>query len=292
MYEYGGPILPGRSETGVEMSKAPVTKKAQSSVLTRTEQIQGHVHQLHARDLQLWSIGALVFLVVVAVVMALVMPNVVRAPKSMEMQALYLPQLFYGLISLILLFNIYLLIQKSSLNATRHALIGELIVNERLEGLSLVDPVTQLLNRRGMNQLIPKEVARSNRMGGNLTFMKIDISSFNEINAKFGDTEGNSLLAEFGKLLKAVFRGGDTVFRLDGHEFLVVMPDTSELQCEPPLQRLLRSAEQWNLNNNKPYELSFRWAFAAYAISSDFEDTLRTLDRKMFLTKNTLVPVF
>jgi len=55
---------------------------------------------------------------------------------------------------------------------------------------------------------------------------------------------------------------------------------------------LLRSVEQWNLNNSKPYELSFRWAFTAYAIGSDFEDTLRTLDRKMFLTKNTVVPVF
>lgn len=273
------------------MSKALGRKKELSSVVTRTEQVQGQLHQLSARDLQHWSIGILTVVVFAAAALAFVNPNLLWAPKDLKLQQLYLPQLLFGSISLVLLFNIYLLILKSSLITTRHALISELVVNERLESLSLVDPVTQLLNRRGMNQLIPKEVARSNRMGGNLTFMKIDIHGFNELNAKVGDSEGNVLLADFGKLLKAVFRGGDTVFRLDGHEFLVAMPDTSELQCEPPLQRLLRSVEQWNLNSNKPYELSFRWAFTGYAIGSDFEDTLRTLDRKMFLTKNTLVPV-
>ncbi|HEV7219120.1 MAG TPA: GGDEF domain-containing protein [Terriglobales bacterium] len=274
------------------MSKALGRKKEHSSVVTRTEQVQGQLHQLSARNLHLWSIGALAIVVVTAATLAFVTPNLVWAPTNIKMQQLYLPQVLFGLISLILLFNICLLIQKSSLNATRHSLISELVVNERLESLSLVDPVTQLLNRRGMTQLIPKEVARSNRMGGSLTFMKIDIHGFNELNTKFGDTEGNFLLSDFGKLLKAIFRGGDTVFRLDGPEFLIAMPDTSELQCEPPLQRLLRSVEQWNLNNSKPYELSFRWAFTAYAIGSDFEDTLRTLDRKMFLTKNTVVPAF
>ncbi|MGH9513532.1 MAG: GGDEF domain-containing protein [Terriglobales bacterium] len=263
-------------------------KKSQG--LPRQEQIQGHIHQLSERDLYLWSIGILILVVITAMVLAFVAPNVMWMRVNIRVEQLYLPQLFFGTISLILLFDIYLLIQKSSLNATRNALISELVVNEHLESRSLIDPVTQLLNRRGMEQLIPKEVARSNRMGGNLTFMKIDISSFNEINAKFGDTEANSLLADFGKLMKAVFRGGDIVFRQDGHEFLVVMPDTGEAQCEPPVQRLLKSVEQWNLNNSKPYELSFRWAFAAYNLGTEFENTLRTLDRKLFLTKNTLVP--
>jgi diguanylate cyclase (GGDEF)-like protein len=274
------------------MSKAANQKNDQSSGLTRTEQIQGEINQLSARDLQLWSIGLLSILLLAAAAMAFAMPAVMWTSKTIKIEEIYLPPLLYGLISLTLLFNIHLLSQKFSSNVTRRALINELSLNERLESLSLVDPVTQLLNRRGMSQLIPKEVARANRLGGNLTFMKIDISSFNEISAKFGTGEGNGLLVEFGKLLKSVFRGGDTVFRQNGHEFMVVMPDTSEPQCEPPLQRLLQSVEQWNLNNNKPYELSFRWAFAAYPIGSDFEDTLRSLDRKMYVNKNTLLPVF
>ena len=102
-----------------------------------------------------------------------------------------LPQLFFGLISLILLFNIYLIGQKLTLNNTRRALISELVLNERLESLSLVDPLTQLLNRRAMNELIPREVARANRMASHLTFISMDLNGFREINSKYGATEAS-----------------------------------------------------------------------------------------------------
>ena len=77
----------------------------------------------------------------------------------------YLPQLFFGLICLVVLFNIYLLSQRVNLNSTRKALISELVLNERLESLSLIDPLTQLFNRRALNELISHQVARANRNG-------------------------------------------------------------------------------------------------------------------------------
>ena len=74
----------------------------------------------------------------------------------------------------------------------------------------------------------------------------MDLDHFRELNTKLGSMEGNRVLSEFGKMLKNVFRGGDLIFRQGGDEFLVVMPDTSEQQAEPPLQRLLRAVDQWN----------------------------------------------
>ena len=63
-------------------------------------------------------------------------------------------------------------------------------MNERLESLSLIDPLTQLLNRRALNELVPREVARANRLGNGLTFMAIDLNGFAAINSKFGALEG------------------------------------------------------------------------------------------------------
>ena len=157
------------------MAQARVETPAQPSMLERAEEIQQQIQQISGRDLQLWSIGILVILVLTAGILSLVLPNLMWSQRILHIQQSYLPQLFFGLISLVLLFNIYLLGQKITLNATRRALIRELVLNERLESLSLIDPLTQLLNRRAMNEFIPREVARANRLGSGLTFMVVNL---------------------------------------------------------------------------------------------------------------------
>ena len=274
------------------MPQSPEERTAPPSMLARAEEIQQQIQQLSGRDLQLWSIGILITLVLTAGLLALLLPNLVWAQRVVRIQVSYLPQLFFGLISLILLFNIYLLGQKLTLNATRRALVRELVLNERLENLSLIDPLTQLLNRRALNELIPREVARANRLGGSLTFMTIDLNGFRAINSKFGVVEGDTLLVEFAKMLKTIFRGGDVVFRQGGDEFLVLMPDTDEERANFPLQRLQQAVEQWNLNSKKGYELSFTWGLAPYVTGGDVADVLRAIDRKMYQKKHNLVPVF
>lgn len=263
-----------------------------SSMLARAEEIQRQIQQLSGRDLQLWSIGLLLILVLTAGILALVLPNMVWAERVIRLDLAYLPQLFYGLISLILLFNIYFIGQKLALNHTRRALISELVLNERLESLSLIDPLTQLLNRRAMNELIPREIARANRLGSHLTVMTIDLDDFRALNAKLGSLEGNLVLRDFANMLTNNFRGGDIVFRQGGDEFLIVMPDTSEEQIDAPLRRLNRAVEHWNHSNNKGYELAFSWGVSSYVAGTELADMLRNVDRKLYQKKHNLVPVF
>jgi diguanylate cyclase (GGDEF)-like protein len=267
-------------------------RTTQPSMLVRADEIQQQIQQLSGRDLQLWSIGILVILVLTSGLLAVVLPNLVWAQRMVHVEHLYLPQLFFGLISLILLFNIYLLSQKRTLNNTRLALIRELVLNERLESLSLIDPLTQLLNRRALNELVPREVARANRLGNGLTFMAIDLNGFAAINSKFGALEGDKVLVDFAKILKNVFRGADLAFRQGGEQFLIMMPDTTEEHADFPVQRILREVDQWNLSSKKDYELSFSWALAPYVTGSDAEDVLRAVDRKMYSKKHKLTPVF
>src|ERR1043166_1022806 len=235
------------------MSQAAEGKQDQPSMLERAEEIQQQIQHISGRDWQLWSIGILIMLVVTAGLAALILPNMVWSQRVMHIELSYLPQLFFGLISLILLFNIYLLTQKLTLNATRRALISELVLNERLESLSLIDPLTQLLNRRALNELVPREVARANRLGNSLTFMAIDLNGFGDLSSKFGALEGDKVLVDFAKILKAVFRGADLAFRQSGDQFLIMMPDTTEEQADFPVQRILREVDQWNLASKKDY---------------------------------------
>lgn len=270
------------------MSGLAEDRNGSPTMLARTEEIQQQIQQLSGRDLQLWSIGILVTLVLLAGFLCLVVPNLVWAQRVIHLDQAYLPQLFFGLISMILLFNVYIIGQKITLNSTRRKLIRELVLNERLESLSLVDPLTQMLNRRAVDELVPTEVARANRVGCSLTFMAIEVSNLAAINAKYGSLEGDFVLVEFAKVLKLVFRGGDVVFRQAKEQFLVMMPDTSERQADFPIQRLMRELAQWNRNNNKAYELSVTYALSTYVTGADFADSLREADRKLFQKRNKL----
>src|SRR5258707_3834590 len=159
-------------------------RQEQPSMLARAEEIQKQIHQLSSRDMQLWSIISLVVLVLTAGFLALIAPNLVWTQRVIRIEEGYLPQLFFGLICLVVLFNIYLLSQRVALNSTRKALISELVLNERLESLSLIDPLTQLLNRRALNELISHQLAPANRGGGMLTFLIPGINDFSALNAK------------------------------------------------------------------------------------------------------------
>jgi diguanylate cyclase (GGDEF)-like protein len=267
-------------------------KQEQPSMLARAEAIQRQIHQLSSRDMQLWSIVTLVVLVLTAGFLALVFPNLAMSQRIIRIEQGYLPQLYFGLICLIVLFNIYLMGQRVTLNSTRKALIAELVLNERLENLSLIDPLTQLFNRRALNELVSHQVARANRQGSQLTFLIMDINGFRELNAKLGSMEGNRVLTEFARMLKDIFRGGDLVFRQGGDEFLVVMPDTGEQDAEYPLQRLLHLVEQWNTENGNRFQLSFAWGMAGYITGTSVEDVLRTVDRKLYQKMHNLAPVF
>ena len=267
-------------------------RQEQPSMLARAEEIQRQIQQLSSRDMQLWSIVSLIILVLTGGFLALVAPNLVWAQRVIHIQQAYLPQLFFGLVCLVVLFNISLLSQRVALNSTRKALISELVLNERLESLSLIDPLTQLLNRRALNELISHQLARANRNGEPLTFLIIDLTGFRELNAKLGNMEGNRVLTEFSRLLKNVFRGGDLIFRQGGDEFLVVMPDTTEQQADFPLRRLLKSLDQWNMANGKTYQLQFAWGMAGYVTGTSLEEILRTVDRKLYQKMHNLAPVF
>lgn len=249
----------------------------------RSEEIQRQLAQLGARDLQLWSIGVLMMVVLAAGYAAVAAPKLSWSglPGFGRVEYRYLPQLFFGLISLILLFNIYVVIQKRTLHSTRAMLVRELVFSERLETFTLIDPLTQLLNRRSLDQIVPRELARANRLGSALSFVLVEVAGFKGLNDRLGNIAGDHLLVEVARLLKATFRGSDAVIRYSGDRFLIIMADTNEKRAASAMRRLMDTVDRWNLNTKSGWEMVLNYGIAQHAMGASSAELLMAAEQKL-----------
>ena len=99
---------------------------------------------------------------------------------------------------------------------------------EELQRLTEVDPLTGLLNRRGMMERFENEIARQSRQGGSLGLLLLDLDHFKRINDTYGHAAGDLALCEAAKVLQSSKRGYDHASRWGGEEFLMLLPDCSK----------------------------------------------------------------
>jgi diguanylate cyclase (GGDEF)-like protein len=249
--------------------------------------VRSEIERLERRDLQLWSIAILVVLVLASGISALLMPGLMFRLGTVQVQASLLPQLFFALITLVILFNIYILQQRRALHQTREELVRQIVYNEAATRLSMIDPLTDTFNRRYMDQVLDKDLKRADRMGVNLGVVMIDINNFKAVNTRFGHLVGDQVLVEVAKVLKQTFRASDIIMRYGGDEFLVILNDTDEARSALALDRLQKAVERWN--GRAPiegYEMALSWGVGIYSKGMNFHDVLDAADRKMFENKN------
>ena len=94
----------------------------------------------------------------------------------------------------------------------------------RLEGEARVDPLTGLLNRRGLEERMDAEIARAARDGAPLGAVAFDLDHFKRVNDEHGHEIGDRVLVWLGALLKEKARGVDVAARVGGEEFVVLLP--------------------------------------------------------------------
>jgi diguanylate cyclase (GGDEF)-like protein len=93
----------------------------------------------------------------------------------------------------------------------------------KLSELARLDTLTGLPNRLAFNEFLPSAIARAQRAGSAIALLFLDIDSFKAINDTLGHACGDGVLAEYARRLLAGVRGTDTVARLAGDEFVVVL---------------------------------------------------------------------
>ena len=188
----------------------------------------------------------------------------------------------FGLIALVVLFNVYAVSQAILIRRLRRQLTEKQGHSDILRNLAMVDSLTGLYNRRFAEQRLAAEVARSERKGHPLTILTLDLNNFKEINDTHGHPAGDLVLQEFAARLNNVIRGGDLAVRLGGDEFLVLLPECTTQQLQLVLGRLGSLQVDWH---GQMIPVTFSVGWKQYELGERPEEMLARADELLYTRK-------
>jgi diguanylate cyclase (GGDEF)-like protein/PAS domain S-box-containing protein len=160
-------------------------------------------------------------------------------------------------------------------------------LQSKLRSQAIRDPLTDLFNRRYLDETFDRELARAAREGYPVCVIMLDIDHFKKVNDTYGHEAGDFILKALAETLSARNRRGDFVCRFGGEEFVVVMPN---MEMDTAFKRAeeLRTA----LNSlHVPYgrfnlTITISMGIASYPSNGgDRETVLRAADRAMYAAK-------
>lgn len=123
-------------------------------------------------------------------------------------------------------------------------------MQKRVEELSITDELTGLSNRRHFNEVIESERKRAIREKGSICLLMIDIDNFKKYNDTYGHQAGDRVLSRVGKLLKELSRRPtDSVFRLGGEEFALIIIEPDTQKCLDFAETIRRGIQQLSIEH-------------------------------------------
>ena len=126
-------------------------------------------------------------------------------------------------------------LQRRQLSSAHGDMIRELGEARRR---SMVDPLTSLWNRAGLDSILAREIAASSARGAPVSVAMVDLDHFKEVNDRYGHGAGDAVLAEVARRLRIAARPADSVARFGGEEFVVVLPECGEREAHSVADRL------------------------------------------------------
>lgn len=111
---------------------------------------------------------------------------------------------------------------------------------EQLQSAATTDSLTGLFNRRAMATRLEAELSRTQRHQIRTTVVTIDVDRFKVVNDTLGHAAGDRLLCEISRVLRQQSRSLDSVGRMGGDEFLVILPMTSAVEALTFVERVQR----------------------------------------------------
>ncbi|MGL4338718.1 MAG: GGDEF domain-containing protein [Turicibacter sp.] len=157
-----------------------------------------------------------------------------------------------------------------------------------LAELAHKDSLTQIYNRRYLNERLEKDLFISQFHQHHLSILMLDIDYFKQINDTFGHLYGDEVLVDFATYIKSLLRKDiDWISRFGGEEFVVVLNRTSYEQAHAIAQRIRKKIEDHTFTaNSHPLKLTCSIGVAtSQSGERNFHDLLNVVDKNVYVAK-------
>ncbi len=150
------------------------------------------------------------------------------------------------------------------------------------------DQLTGVLNRRGLEEIFGKEMARASRHETTLCIALLDIDNFKKLNDSLGHDAGDEALIHLARVCRDTLRPQDTVARYGGEEFIILLPDTSLDDATTALTRLQRElTKKFFLHGNDKVLITFSAGVTPLQANDTQASALKRADSAMYNAKQT-----
>lgn len=253
---------------------------------TLLSSLSGQLAQIEKRDWELWLVVLVTCAVVGLGMLALLAPTTFLKGGQLRIELQVSKELFFALIAILVIFNLYVMSRKFELRRTRQKLVSVTVQNELTRLQSFIDPLTEVYNRRSLDDMATKYISRARRSKTALTFLIADVDRFKQINTKFGHLTGDLVLAEISAVLRSCIRGSDAVVRYGGDEFLLMLADAGARDAEVVVDRIEDAMEAWNRTGQLPgFEVTISVGSAEWKDGATLDETLDSADNDMYRRK-------
>jgi diguanylate cyclase (GGDEF)-like protein/PAS domain S-box-containing protein len=158
---------------------------------------------------------------------------------------------------------------------------------ERIRHLAHYDELTGLANRNMFSQCLSHAIAQARRNGKQLAVLFIDLDRFKNINDTLGHGAGDSVLKEVAERLHGCLRESDTVGRLSGDEFVVLLEEMPKsTHCAEVAQKILTAVARPFAFDTQIFHITASIGISTYpADSEDMHSLLKNADIAMYRAK-------
>ena len=161
---------------------------------------------------------------------------------------------------------------------------------QELERLSQTDALTGLSNRRYFLTLAEQELARAQRYGGALSVFMMDLDHFKVVNDTYGHQTGDLVLQKLGGLCREALREIDSVGRLGGEEFAVILPQTDAPRALEVAERLRQAVARTEVALERGLPLHFTLSIGVTTLaggSANIDTLLGQADSALYEAKRS-----